>query len=338
VRVAAVLIQEADRKVLIGAIAFLVWHKLAAAQTAVGLLLFRRCAEVFALGSAWKALERQRPADRTRTAAEHDAYSERYIMAIRTQMGPVHSWDLLWVLVSRDFKLRYRRSVLGVAWSLLNPLLQLLIFRFTFGTLLPLHIPDYTVFLFIGLLAWAWFQSSLLAATGAIVDNGSLIRQPGFPDSILPVVIIISNLTNFLFAFPILLLFLGAAGHGVTPALGALPIVICVQGLFTLSLAYLLASMHVFFRDTQYLVGVGLMLGFYLSPVFYASSYIPHQYQRIYRLNPVGHLIDAYRSVFIAGRYPDFAALAAIAAGSALMLAWTYFLFSRTRYRFIEEV
>lgn len=257
---------------------------------------------------------------------------------MRAQRTLTHAWDLLWVLVSRDIKLRYKRSVLGLTWCLLNPLLQLLVFKFTFGFLLPLKIPDYTLFLFIGILAWAWCQSSLSAATGVIVDNASFIRQPGFHDSILPVAVVISYLTNFIFAFPILLAFLLAGGHGLTMALSALPIVICVQGLFTLSLAYLLASVHVFFRDTQYLVGVVLMLGFYLSPVFYASSSIPLQYQPLYRLNPMVDLINSYRSVLMAGRFPDFSTLAVIAAESALVLICTYSLFARTSYRFIEEV
>jgi homopolymeric O-antigen transport system permease protein len=89
--------------------------------------------------------------------------------------------DLVRELVARDLKLRYKRSVLGIAWSLLNPLLQLMVFSFVFRYLIPLHIPDYTLFRFSGILMWTWFQASLYSATGAIVDNPMLIRQPDFP-------------------------------------------------------------------------------------------------------------------------------------------------------------
>ena len=99
-----------------------------------------------------------------------------------------HGFDLLYELVARDLKLRYKRSVLGVAWSLLNPLMQLLVFAFVFGTVLPLGIPDYVIFLFTGILAWNWFHSSLLTATSTIVDNRDLVKRPGFPAAILPAV------------------------------------------------------------------------------------------------------------------------------------------------------
>jgi lipopolysaccharide transport system permease protein len=249
-----------------------------------------------------------------------------------------HGWDLLLTLVARDVKLRYRRSVLGVAWSLLNPLLQLLVFQFVFSTVLPLNVPDYTAFLFIGILVWSWFQSSLISATSAVVDNGQLIRQPGFPESVLPVVSVVSNLINFVLAFPILLVFLILGHHTPTTATFGLPCIIAVQLLFTLSLGYLLAGVHVQFRDTQYLVGVILMLGFYLVPVFYQPRAIPARYQTLYNLNPMVHILNAYRSVLIGAHSPDWRALAVVSLASLIILTWTFILFARSSHRFIEEL
>src|SRR2546422_3974385 len=100
----------------------------------------------------------------------------------------VYIQDLLFVLVERDMKLRYKRSVLGLAWSLLNPLLQLAVFYFIFTFILPLNIPHFSSYLLTGLLVWNWFASSLLLATGTIVDNRELIRRPGFLSGILPTV------------------------------------------------------------------------------------------------------------------------------------------------------
>jgi lipopolysaccharide transport system permease protein len=250
----------------------------------------------------------------------------------------VHAWDLLLTLIARDVKLRYRRSVLGLGWSLLNPLLQLLVFQFVFSTLLPLRVPDYTAFLFVGILVWVWFQSSLMSATSAVIDNGSLIKQPGFPESVLPVVTVVSNLVNFVLAFPILFVFLLVGGHAPSLAVLALPCVIAVQLVFTLSLAYLLASVHVRFRDTQYLMGVILMLGFYLAPVFYDPRSIPQNYQSLYRLNPMVHLLNAYREVLIGGRSPAWAPLAVIIGASIVILTCTFAMFNRASHRFIEEL
>src|SRR3990172_511666 len=114
----------------------------------------------------------------------------------------VYLVDLLIILIGRDMKLRYRRSVLGLAWTLLNPLAQLLVLNFVFSRILPLNIPNYPSFLFVGLLAWSWFQSSLINGTGAIVDNRDLIKRPGFPEAILPLVTVSANFIHFLLALP----------------------------------------------------------------------------------------------------------------------------------------
>ena len=115
-----------------------------------------------------------------------------------------HVRDLFRELIARDMKLRYKRSVMGVAWTLLNPLAELVILFLIFGLVLPLDIPNYPAFLFIGIFAYGWFQNSLYFATGAIVGNRELVRQPGFPVLILPVVTVASNLIHFLLALPIL--------------------------------------------------------------------------------------------------------------------------------------
>ncbi|MCL4855191.1 MAG: ABC transporter permease, partial [Bryobacteraceae bacterium] len=215
-----------------------------------------------------------------------------------------HYYDLLAELVVREMKVRYKRSALGIAWSLLNPLAQLLVLHFVFQYVLPLNIQNYTLFLFIGVLAWNWFQQSLQLAAGVITENPPLIRQPGFPAAILPVVTVTAQLLHFALALPVLLLFLAWQQVPLTWAATTLPLVIAVQYAVTLCLAYLLASTQVRFRDTQYLVGIALMLGFYLSPVFYQASAVPDRFQPWYRLNPLVHIIGGYREILIEGRIP----------------------------------
>jgi lipopolysaccharide transport system permease protein len=246
--------------------------------------------------------------------------------------------DLLWVLVGRDMKLRYKRSVLGFAWSLLNPLAQLLVFSFVFITVLPLNIPNYVSFLFSGLLSWNWFNTSLFTATDAIVANRELVRRPGFPVAILPLITVTSNLVNFLLALPILLLFLPLSGVPPVGVLVYLPCVIAIQFVFTLSLAYLVATVHVTFRDTQYLLGILLLLGFYLTPVFYDASAIPARFQAAYGLNPMLHLIGAYRAILLHGQQPDMPGLAMLAGAATLLLLIGYRVFTRASDRFAEEI
>lgn len=250
----------------------------------------------------------------------------------------VYLRDLLRELVARDMKIRYKRSFLGFAWSMLNPLAQLLVLGFVFHTVLPLNIPNYTAFLFIGLLVWSWFQSALLLATGAIVDNAELIRRPAFPSTILPVVSVTTHLVHFLLALPILLIFLAASGAPLTAALFMLPVVIALQYAFTLGIAYLVAKLYVSFRDTQYLLGIVLLLGFYLSPVFYSVDLIPAQYQMIYQLNPMMHLLGAYRDILLYGILPDFSELVVLSGMAAVSFCVGYVIFQRARPRFVQEL
>lgn len=250
----------------------------------------------------------------------------------------LYLWDLLVQMVSRDLKLRYRGSLGGIAWSLLNPLLQLLVFSFIFRYLLPLNIPNYTLFLFIGLLAWSWFQASLMGATTSISDNRMLIKQPTFPVGILPVVVVTANLLNFLLALPVLAFFLWAAHIPLSMPIILLPAVIGLQMLFTLSLAYCIAASHVFFRDTQHLIGVLLFLLFYLTPVFYNASAIPEKVQLLYQLNPMLQLLEAYRDILLYGTWPALFSLVYVAGLTAVSLVFGYRMFSRASYRFVEEL
>ncbi|MBV9087583.1 MAG: ABC transporter permease [Acidobacteriaceae bacterium] len=249
-----------------------------------------------------------------------------------------HAFDLLRELVSRDLKLRYKRSVLGIGWSLFNPLLQLVVLVFVFQYLLMVSMPDFTSFLFSGIVVWGWFTASLYAATGAIVDNPTLIRQPGFPTALLPVVTVMSNMVNFAFAMVAVLISLWVTQHPLNGSLIALPLVILVQFLFTLSLSYFLAMLHVPFRDTQYLLGILLMLGFYIVPIFYDSAAIPAQYQRIYHLNPLVGILEAYRTILLHGQVPELKPLITALGLSCVLLVVGCTWFVRVSYSFIEEL
>src|SRR5262245_5509146 len=215
-----------------------------------------------------------------------------------------HQRDLLRELIARDMKLRYRGSLLGMAWTLLNPLAELLVLLFIFEAVLPLNIPNYASFLFTGLLVYGWFHSSLFYATVAIVNNRDLIRRPDVPISILPIVSVASTLLHFLLSLPVLFVLLLGSGVHLTSAVLELPVLIGIQFILTLALAYPLATVHVWFRDTQYLLRVALQLLFYLTPIFYEASTIPDRYKMLYRLNPMVWVIDGYRDVLLRGVSP----------------------------------
>ncbi|MCB0179213.1 MAG: ABC transporter permease [Anaerolineae bacterium] len=246
--------------------------------------------------------------------------------------------DLLYELVNRDMKLRYKRSALGIVWSLLNPLAQLLVFTFVFGVVLPLDIPNYPLFVFTGLLVWNWFQSALFQASDCIVANPDLIRRPGFPVPVLPVVTITTHLIHFLLAVPILLGFLVWSQSPMTTALLFFPVLIILQFLLILSLSYVMAALQVIFRDMQYLLGIILTLTFFMTPIFYDASAIPETYRVIYALNPVVQLVTAYRAMFLYGQIPNLLPLLIIGLASLSLLYVSYTIFIQTSYRFVEEL
>lgn len=246
--------------------------------------------------------------------------------------------DLAMELIARDLKLRYKRSLLGILWSLVTPLSLLLVLNFVFTAVLPLGIPDYGSFLFVGILVWSWFNNSLDQATGAIVDNRELVRQPGFPVAILPVVTVAANVIHFVLALPVLAVFLWIGGWVPGPSLLLLPVLIGIQFVLTLSIAYFVAALHVTFRDTKHLLGVVLTLGFYATPVFYSQEQVPVRLRTVYGLNPMASLIESYRQVLLHGAWPDGSGLAAVAVASLLLLALGYRLFARTSYRFVDEL
>lgn len=251
-----------------------------------------------------------------------------------------HRRDLLRELVARDMKVRYKRTLLGAAWSLLNPLAQVLVFSFLFSKVVTLDQPHYPSFVFCGLLAWAWFQSSLLLGAEVFTLNRELIRRPGFSPAVLPVVRVTSDLVHFLLALPLLFVFLTVRGPGLPhgAALALLPLVIALQYLLSLALVFLFATLHVAFRDTQYLLGVSLTLLFYLTPVFYDLRMVPAEYVPLYRFNPMAVLVDAYRAILLRGAAPDVGALAQTALVIAALFALGFACFSRARWHFWEEL
>lgn len=250
----------------------------------------------------------------------------------------IYLWDLLRELVVRDMKVRYKRSILGIAWSLVNPLLQLLVFFLLFRMILSIKVSRYSSFALTGLLVWNWFQSSLFQAASAITGNRELIRRPGFPATVLPVVMVTTNLIHFLLALPILMVVLVMDGAELGPTILALPLVVILQFVLTLSLVYIAASANVIFADTQHLIGVLLQLLFFLTPIFYDASAIPARYYSLYRLNPMVRLLEAYRAVLIGGMQPDWLSLLAPCLLALGLLFVGYRMFIRVSYRFMEEL
>lgn len=214
---------------------------------------------------------------------------------------------LLFNLVLRDLKARYKNSVLGILWSVLNPLFLMLVFTILFTVLGNNQIRQYPIFVLVGLIPWNFFSGSLISGTTAITGNSSLVKKVYFPRELLPVSALLSNLVNFFFAFAVLIVFLYIFGIGLTVHALWVPAILLTQLIFTLGLALLLGSLTVFYRDVLMILEVVMLAWFFLTPVFYSLemfgdtatlfgiTFNPAQVMRW--LNPMASIIDGYRTV-----------------------------------------
>ncbi len=259
-------------------------------------------------------------------------------MHSHTRAGFTYYRDLIRELVLRDIRVRYKRSVLGFAWTLANPLLYLVVFYFVFNMALEINIPRFGVFAFTGIIVWNWFQSSLAQSGAAIVGNRELVRSPGFPPDILPVITVTSNLVNLVVAIAVLIGYQLIAGDGINGQIVYLPLLLGLQFILILSLAYVVAGLNVVFRDLGHLVVVLLQLMFFMTPIFYDASMIPDEYQALYRLNPMVHFVESYRSVLLGQSGIDWWAIGTIGIISLVLLLFGRALFIRHSYRFAEEI
>ncbi len=246
--------------------------------------------------------------------------------------------ELLLTLVDREMGVIYKRSVLGMLWTLLTPLLQLLICSFMFQAVLKVQVNCYASFAFIGVLAWAWFQATIIDATGSVIKNYALLMHPGFPPSILPVVSTTTWMLHFIVGLPVLVLFLCTNSVILTPAACYLPLIIGLQYFFTLSIAYPLAAINVTLRDTQHITTVLMNLLVFVTPIFYSLSYVPEKYQALYALNPMSHILTAYRAVLLDGKAPDWCAMSVIFCASFCVLIVGQRFFKMQSLHFVEEL
>lgn len=207
--------------------------------------------------------------------------------------------DLIYLLTQKEFALKYKRTVLGIFWSLLNPVLLAIVFFLAFKVFMRFQIENYTFFLLTALFPWSWFSSSILISARSLVDNISLIKKVIFPRHYLVASVIFAQLVHLVFSLPILLFFSykDAAGPSWN-WLAAIPALILVQFVFTFGLCLMVSILNTYFRDIEYLVAVLMNLIFWMTPITYPKSAIPPQFQFLILINPLSGLMSAWRELF----------------------------------------
>ena len=245
---------------------------------------------------------------------------------------------LIQTLVIRDLKARYRGSALGLLWTLVNPLLHMVIYVLVFSVYMRVETDRYAAFLLCGLLPWIWLSSSLLLGATAIVEGGSLLKKVFFPPQVLPTVTVMANGANFLLGIPLLLILLLVFGIEPGWTLLLLPLIIASQCAFTLGLTFILAAATVRYRDIPQILGHFLTFWFFLSPIIYPVAQVPEGFRAFLLFNPLTSFLVAYQNMLLYNTPPSWQAIAKMIGLSGLALLLGVLIFDRLRWSLAEEV
>lgn len=246
---------------------------------------------------------------------------------------------MLYTIVKQDIRGKYKGSMLGFLWSLLNPLLLLLVYATVFQLVFKVDIPNYPIYLFIALMPWNFFSYTISMGTTCVVSNAGILKKVYFPREILPLATVISNTINYIFGAIIIiiaLIFFSPIGLSVYALW--LPIIVLIQAIFSLACIMILSAINVYARDIQYIMNPIMMIWFYATPVLYKSDMVPEKYIGLYNLNPMVKIMDGYRSILYDKQMPNLYWLSLIFVSSMIFLFIAYLIFDKLQRKFAEEV
>ncbi len=246
--------------------------------------------------------------------------------------------ELVWILIDRNLRIRYKHSVLGFFWSLLGPLFLILIYSIFLGLIrIPIHLPV----LVSGIIVWQFLAMCMGDALHSIVGNANLVTKAAFPRVILPLSMVGANVVNFLFSFLVLAVYLVVARE-TFGAWGWLPVILLTQVALCLGMALLIGSANVFFRDTEHVLSVVMLAWFFMSPVIYEPQMIteafPRWVQVVFFLNPMSGILTAYREVLLSRGGVEPALVALSFGVSWAILGAGLLVFQAVEPRFGDEL
>lgn len=261
--------------------------------------------------------------------------------------------ELLFNLVRRELKVKYRGSLLGFMWSFMNPILLVIVYSVVFALFLRIPPPvghngltNFPAFLLCGLLSWNYLNNSLVTSVGSIVDSGNLIKKVYFPREIIPLSSVFANLINFGFELIVLFGFLLILGNNFLALIPLLLLIIAIETVFIMALSLLLSLSQVYFRDTKHLMGVALTFWFFACPIIYPYDFVTAAAQKLnapwvttlYKANPMASFTLSYQKVFYFIQLPNPIYFIYLLAVSLVAFLIAFKLFVKYEPYFAEEV
>lgn len=247
--------------------------------------------------------------------------------------------ELLKTNVKKEIRGRYKNSILGVIWSFLNPLLQLVVYSIVFGALFNGG-ENYYIYICVALIPWTYFTTAITQSAFTIVGNGDIIKKVYFPREILPISVVTSGAVNFMISTIIILAFVTFSSIGLSWYIIFYPIVLLIQYILLLGISFIVSSLTVYFRDLEHIIGIVLLAAFYGTPIVYKIEQLDGHptLQFLMNLNPMTHIINGYRAIFFEQKMPDFKALGIILAISLVVTIIGYYIFKKLQKGFAEQL
>lgn len=247
--------------------------------------------------------------------------------------------QMIFSLVKKELRGRYKGSVLGFLWTFINPLLQLLVYTFVFSIIMPNNIEKFYLYLFVGLIPWLFFSGSMTGGAACIVNQKDMVKKIYFPREVMPVSYVASGFVNMLFCFIVIFAVVIVSGVGVNPvALLCLPIIMAVEFVMALGGAMLTSALTVYFRDLEYILGILMMAWMYFTPVVYSMEMVPERLRPLFNLNPMTPVINAYRDVLYYKQIPHLSTLLQGLVLGVIVLIIGSISFNKLQKGFAEEL
>ncbi len=257
-----------------------------------------------------------------------------------TTVREIYSYrEMIKSFVRRDLRGRYQGSFLGFLWTFLNPLLQLLVYSVVFNTILKANIPKYYLFLFVALIPWLFFATSVTGGSTSIIAQKDMVKKIYFPREVLPIAHVTSAFVNMLLCFIVIFAVIIFSGTPINPlALLCLIPVWIVEYILALGMAFITSAVTVYMRDMEHILSIVVMAWQYLTPVMYSDEMIPDKYQMLFNLNPMTPIIKVYRTILYESKVPDLTTLLWALAMGVIFLVIGWSIFSHLKRRFAEEI
>lgn len=246
--------------------------------------------------------------------------------------------ELLKTNVKKEIRGRYKNSILGVMWSFLNPLLQLAVYSIIFGALLAGGDSTYYIYICVALIPWTYFTTAITQSSFTIIGNADIIKKVYFPREILPISVVTSGAVNFVISTIIILFFVIFSGIGLSWYLLLYPVILLVQYVLLLGIGFIVSAITVYFRDLEHIIGIILLAAFYGTPIVYKLEQLPVNLQIILQLNPMTHIINAYRDIFYYQQMPNMKIIGLLFLVSVALLVVGYFMFKKLQKGFAEQL